>query len=352
VVAGGGAVVADRLHRVDVVAPHQDPLVTVVIPTFNRAALLGETLDRLAGEQTAAGFAWDVLVVDNNSTDDTARSVRERQPQFPVPLHYRFEGRQGRSHAPNAGIGATTSPVLAFVDDDVVVGDGWLDAATAPLLAAGGCDYTGGPVKPIWEAPRPRWLAADKSDIWGTIAILDYGADPFVFEERRRVPLGANMAVRRSLIDRIGGFSPRLGRSGSRALLGQEVPEFLSRARAAGARGAYVPAMVVHHHVPARRLTKSYFRRWWYGKGLSRAELERLQPITELGVDLSTTRHIAGVPAFMLRTAFDNAVQWLGATLRFDAEAQFRNEMMLCFFAGYVVARQREGRALRPAVVS
>ena len=61
--------------------------------------------------------------------------------------------------------------------------------------------YTGGPVLPIWEQPRPSWLDSTRTDLWGTLAILDYGAERFVFEERRRVPLGANMAVRRQLIE-------------------------------------------------------------------------------------------------------------------------------------------------------
>ena len=127
-------------------------------------------------------------------------------------------------------------------------------------------DYTGGPVRPIWEAPCPDWIDRDRADLWGTLAILDYGTEAFVFEDRRRVPLGANMAVRRSLIDRIGGFDPELGRRG-RSLLGQEQAEFFCRSRAVDARGMYEPAMEVHHHVPAIRLTRDYFYRWWYLEG-------------------------------------------------------------------------------------
>lgn len=314
-----------------------EPLATVVIPTFNRATLLGETLDILAARSSAT-FSWDVVIVDNNSTDDTRHVVESRVENFPVPLRYLFESAQGRSPALNAGIRATTAPILVFTDDDVAVGENWLESAVTPLVR-GAIDYTGGPVHPIWEAERPNWLSMDRPDLWGTLAILDYGPDAFVFEERKRVPLGANMAVRRALFDRIGLFDGRLGRSGGTQLLGQEVPEFLARARAAGARGMYIPPMVVDHHVPARRLTKQYFRRWWYGKGLSRAQLDRLQPVTELGLDLSTVRHLAGVPLFMFRTALTDAVGWI--TDAFDAAEQFRREMMLCYFAGYVVARRR-----------
>ena len=319
------------------------PAVSVIIPTFNRAALLDETLDSLARLKPWAIPDWEVVVVDNNSTDETAAIVRSRQAAFPVPLRYEFEAAQGRSNALNRGMLTTSAPVLAFIDDDVVVAERWLDEAAGSLLdSQSGVDYTGGPVHPIWEAARPRWLSPTQADLWGAIAILDYGADSFVFEERQRVPLGANMAVRRALVERIGGFSPRLGRSSGTQILGQEVPEFLARARAVNSRGRYLPGMLVRHHVPARRLTKTYFRRWWYGKGRSRAALERLQPITELGVDLNRVPHLLRTPRFMWRSAAEAVCGWAGAALRFDCEAQFRHEAMLCYFAGYVAARREE----------
>jgi glycosyltransferase involved in cell wall biosynthesis len=323
-------------------------LVAVIIPTYNRAALLAQTLERLADTRCHIP-TWEVVVVDNNSTDDTRAVVESRRAAFPVPLRYVFEPAQGRSRALNTGIAACSAHVLVFIDDDVLVADGWLDAATAPLLAAGDLEYTGGPVRPLWGAPRPDWLSPNKSDLWGTIAILDYGPEAFVFEERRRVPLGANMAARRTLFDRIGLFSARLGRTGSR-LLGQEVPELLARARAAGARGLYVPEMIVDHHVPASRLQKSYFRRWWYGKGISRAELDRLQPLNELGVDLSRAKQLFGMPRFMLRLALTDLAGWIVCGVTLNRGEQFKHEAMLFYFAGYAAARRQSVRLLRLAV--
>jgi glucosyl-dolichyl phosphate glucuronosyltransferase len=314
-------------------ATHESPVASVIIPTFNSAQLLAQTLDAIAG-RSRLPHRWEVIVVDNNSTDDTRNVVAVRAASFPVSLRYVFEPAQGRSHALNAGIRASQASALVFTDADVVVDESWLPAAVHPLLS-GDVDYTGGPVRPIWGAARPDWLPMDRTDLWGTVAILDYGSEPFVFEERRRVPLGANMAVRRTLIDRIGFFDGRLGRSGTK-LLGQEVPEFLGRARSAGARGLYVPEMAVNHHVHAWRLNKQYFRRWWYGKGRSRAVLDRIRPIDELGVDLSSARRLAGVPLFMLRGALMDAVGWLMD--RADPAERFRHEVMLCYFTGYLLA--------------
>jgi glycosyltransferase involved in cell wall biosynthesis len=313
---------------------------TVLICTYNRAAYLADTLDSLAASRfdpTQRPLRWNVIVVDNNSSDGTRAVVESRIARYPVDLVYLFEARQGKSNALNTGLAATAAEVVVFTDDDVCVDPRWLDAACRAILSDQSIDYAGGPVLPIWERPRPAWLEDRRSDLWGTLAILDYGDDAFVFEDKQRVPLGANMAVRRSLIDRIGGFDPKLGRIG-KSLLGQEQAEFFCRSRAIGARGLYVPAMSLHHHVPASRLTRTYFRRWWFWKGISKFRLEQRHPVTELGLDLSQVPKVVGVPRFMVGTAIRDGLGWLRAVLSFDAADRMRHEMMLCYFAGYVRA--------------
>jgi glycosyltransferase involved in cell wall biosynthesis len=307
---------------------------SVVICTYNRADRLAETLDTLAHSRLS-GLRWNVIVVDNNSNDATREVVTSRTGTFPVGLQYIFEPHQGKSIALNTGLTATDAAIIVFTDDDVRVGEGWVDASCRSLLDNPRIDYTGGPVLPIWERPCPPWFDQERADLWGTLAILDYGPDPFVFEERRRVPLGVNMAVRRSLIDRIGGFDPGLGRRGD-SLIGQEQAEFFCRSRNAGAVGLYVPEMALHHHVPARRLTRDYFRRWWYWKGVSKARLEQRHPLTETGVDLTSVAKILGVPRFMIGSALRDLARWVSATIVWNAMERARREMMLCYFAGYV----------------
>lgn len=325
------------------------PAASVLIATFNRAAMLDDTLGSLGRMGTSPALAWECLVIDNNSTDDTAAVVERHSGRFPVPLRYLVEARQGRSSALNTGIAAAHANILVFTDDDVRVADGWLDAACDALKAPddGSIGFAGGPVRPRWEAAPPPWLDLDRGDLWGTIAIQDHGSDRFVYEERRKVPLGANMAVRREVFDRAGLFRADLGRTGGGPLLlGQEVPEFLIRARAAGFRGVYLPAMEVHHHIPASRLTPHYFRRWWFGKGVSRSGLERLQPRTETGVDLTRTPHLLDVPRYMYGLAVRDAAGWLSAAIRRRRAEAFRRQMMLAYFCGYFWSRrQRRGAA-------
>lgn len=311
---------------------------TVLIATYNRAAFLDRTLTSLRA-LTVAARRWDVIVVDNNSRDHTRQVVERHAVDFPVRLRYLFEGRQGRSSALNAGIAASDGAIIAMTDDDVRVEPQWLDAACDALSGPGRIVYAGGPVRPMWEAPPPRWLDLTRSDLWGTIAIQDHGDVDFVYEEARKVPLGANMAARRELFAAVGPFRADLGRSSGRVLLGQEVPELLVRARAAGLCGRYIPRMRVHHHIPASRLTRRYFRRWWFGKGVSREAMERMQPVTELGVDLRATPHLLGLPRYMYGTAARDLVGLARDALARRPADAFRHEMMLAFFAGYFRAR-------------
>src|SRR5687767_13611834 len=161
---------------------------TILIATYNRATLLGETLDSLRRLKVSPGRQWEILVVDNNSTDGTRAVVERHAADFPVPLRYLFEARQGRSSALNAGIAASDGEVIAMTDDDVIVDERWLDAACDVLLGGrraedgGAIAYAGGPVEPIWEIDPPAWLDLTRGDLWGTIAIQDHGDRAFVYE--------------------------------------------------------------------------------------------------------------------------------------------------------------------------
>ena len=321
---------------------------TILICTFNRAGLLGETLRSLAGMHVDSRLRWEVLVVDNNSSDNT-RAVTERYAAgFPAPVRWLFESRQGKSHALNTGIHASAGDVIVFTDDDVQVTPDWLDAGVRPLLERTDIDYTGGPVHPLWESEPPAWINGKPGILWGPIALVDYGPEPFIFEDRQRIAMGVNMAVRRSLINRVGGFHPDLERSG-KSLMGQGQAEFFFRTRAAGVRGLYLPEMKLNHHVPASRMTRQYYRRWWYWKGVARARMQALHPISELGVDLRKAPHIAGIPRFMWGSAVRDAIGWLAATARGHATRQAEHEMMLAYFAGYASSRGRKGALAPPA---
>jgi len=315
---------------------------SIVIATYNRAADLRDTLASLAG-LTPDG-PWEVVVADNNSADDTRAVVEAAARDFPVELRYVFEREQGRSPALNTGIRAARGEILVTTDDDVRVPSDWLNRA-AEGLAAMGCDFVGGRVLPLWGGPRPAWLPNRGGKQWAVIALLDYGPQPIEFGAR--VPLGVNMAFTRRAFDRAGLLDPHTGRRAG-TLLGQEVREWCIRARAAGLRGFYIPAMALEHCIPAARLRKAYFRRWFYWRGVSRALLyERsgldMEAPEQRLLDFSTVPHIAGVPRYLYRKALSEMKDWLRATLRRDAVAAFEHELWLWFFSG--ILKQRASRS-------
>jgi glycosyltransferase involved in cell wall biosynthesis len=319
---------------------------SIVIATYDRAADLRETLKSLAGLQPDG--SWEVIVVDNNSTDDTRMVVEEAAAVFPAPLRYCFEREQGRSPALNCGIRAAGGTIIVTTDDDVRVPADWLNRA-AEGLQRPGCDYVGGRVLPIWGAPRPEWLPDHGGRQWAVIALLDYGPDPIEFGAR--VPLGVNMAFKRSAFECAGLFDPHTGRRAG-TLLGQEVREWCIRARNAGLHGFYVPEMSLRHVIPASRLTKRYFRRWFYWRGVSRALLyERsgldMEAPEQTTLDFTEVPHILGVPRYLYRKALTSVRGRIVDALGGRRIRAFEHELWLCFFAGIVRQRFRDTRARR-----
>src|SRR5204863_9384534 len=198
-------------------------------------------------------------------------------------------------------------------------------------LDAQRCDYVGGRVLPLWEGPRPEWLPATNGRLWAVIALLDYGPGPIRFGAR--VPLGVNMAIRRNALDRVGGFDPRIGRKAG-TLLGQEVREWCLRATAAGLSGYYIPDVTVQHLIPSDRLTKKYFRRWFYWRGISRAMLYAatgldMETPEESRLDFLRVAHVAGVPRYMFRTAVGELRAMLTTALAGDRPASFEHALWL-----------------------
>jgi glucosyl-dolichyl phosphate glucuronosyltransferase len=318
--------------------------VTVLICTCNRADDLSDTLQSLAAID-ASPYTWDVLVVDNNSTDRTAAVIAEWAKTYPVPLRSAFEPRQGKSFALNSGISLAKGRIIAFTDDDVRVPADWLRRIVDGMERYG-CDYSGGRVIPLWEYEPPSWFPRTNGLMWGVVALLDYGPEPIRLD--RRVPLGVNMAVRRDAFDRVGGFDTRLGRR-SGTLLGQEQREWCLRARAAGVVGYYLPDVVVQHLIPAKRLTKRYFRQWFYWRGISRAiiyaqtgaDMEYPQSST---LEFRSLPHIAGVPRYLYRSAWCAACDTVVERLRNRRTESFERELWLWSFAGIVRQRWADRR--------
>jgi hypothetical protein len=156
------------------------------------------------------------------------------------------------------------------------------------------------------------------------------------------------MMFRRQAFERAGLWDNSIGRKAG-TLLGQEVREWCQRARAASVKGFYSPTLVVHHVIPSDRLTKKYFRSWFYWHGISRAILYQTKGLdmespesTEL--DFSTVPHIAGVPRYMFRTYLQSFFSMIMAFVSADYVNAFEHELGLWFFAGILKERWKDRR--------
>jgi glycosyltransferase involved in cell wall biosynthesis len=314
--------------------------VCVIIATANRAPDLRDTLTSLAEVRQPGQI--ELLVVDNCSTDDTRMVVEDAARHYPFPLRYLYEGENGKYAALNAGIAGSTGRVIAATDDDARFEKDWLERAVDGLTRHD-CDFVGGRVLPIWGGPKPAWLAERNGLHDKVIALLDHGDRVREFGHGISWPLGVNVAYRRSVFERVGLFDNRLGRK-SGTLRNQAQREWHLRARTAGARGFYLPDMVVHHLVSASRLEKQYFRRWLYWHGISRAILfqqggfDMEEPELEQPPN-ADARRIAGVPWPFMIKALRSSRSLVWHALHTDVRTAFEYELWLCFFAGIV--RQR-----------
>jgi glucosyl-dolichyl phosphate glucuronosyltransferase len=319
---------------------------SVVIATYNRAADLRETLRSLSGISTQAD--WELLVVDNNSTDATKTVVEEAARDYPTRLTYLFEPEQGRSAALNTGFRRAQGDIILTTDDDVRVPPDWLDITSAALRRLN-CAFIGGKVLPIWGGPLPSWFPASSGRHWAPIALCDLGPDTVEFATR--APLGVNMALTRESLDRAGYFDNALGRKAG-TLLGQEVREWCMRVRTAGMKGFYVPEMVIHHKVPAERLNKRYFRQSFYWRGVSRAILYQMAHADldwpeERVIDVARVPHVAGVPRYLYRSVLRSGLGYLKGVARRDSHTILDEEMQLWFYAGIFAQTWKGATAAR-----
>jgi glycosyltransferase involved in cell wall biosynthesis len=313
-------------------------MISVVIATRDRAELLQGTLESLR-RQESPGCPFEILIVDNASTDATPEVVNRAASLSPVPIVYLTESKPGKSHALNTAVGHARGDLLVFTDDDVLPSPGWL-AAYARSFSETGADYAAGRILPLWEALPPRWLSPE---LYGVLAIPDGGTRRLPVSggiNEHIMPLGANMAVRRHVLDRVGGWNPELGKLKGTSRTGED-HEFALRVAAAGYAGIYEPEAAVLHRVPADRLRLGYFVHWFYDNGGIEARLEQEYP--------STGHYVLNVPRYHWRLLFRDLGLATWGAVTCDVRRATAGAMRLAWFAGYLRGRW-SGRRGRPPI--
>ena len=297
--------------------------------TYNRCEALGKALRSVAMSQIPESVDWEVLVVDNNSDDQTRSVVDEYCTEFPGRFRYLFESEAGKSHALKSGIEAAHGQLLAFMDDDVIVEPMWLQNVTARLHDGKwvGC---GGRILLQWTCSPPSWLPR----VLAPLALFDIGVQAGPLTES---PFGTNMAYRREMFEKYGGFRSDLGPRPGRDIQHNEDTEFGNRLLAAGERLWYEPSAIVYHSVARDRLRKEYFLAWWFNK--SRADVRAYGP------PVVSKLRIGAIPVRLFRRLAVSMLRWIVAV---GQSRRFSNKINVWCVAGQIVGCYREAQSNRP----
>lgn len=236
--------------------------ISVVVCTYNRCQSLANTLQSLAASELPDAVDWEVLVVDNNSNDRTREVIEDFCRKYVPHFRYLFERQQGKSHALNTGIREAQGDIVAFTDDDVTVEPTWLADLTKALRSSEWVG-AGGRILPERGFSPPRWLAINgRYSMGGVLGVFDRGDKPAQLDW---APFGANMAFRREMFEKYGGFRTNLGPPPSE-LRGEDT-DFGYRLMAAGEQLRYEPAAIVYHRIATNLIRKEHFLGWWFGFG-------------------------------------------------------------------------------------
>lgn len=306
------------------------PRISVIIATYNRAALLDECLQHLRAQHFRDGD--EIIIVNNGSTDGTAAIVDSHREGLSVDLHLLYEGQPGKSHALARALTAAHGDILAFLDDDVNVDAQWLDVVRS-TMSDEQIALMGGRVLPRWEPDVPGWMRAAPAQharLGAPLGLLEYA--PHVVELGPRTVLGANMAVRREVFGAVGGFATHLGKLRGTLLSGED-HELCLRVQRAGFRGVYVPQAIVRHWVPVDRTRVRYFLKWFYWSGITNAILDADTAPT------SATRTLHGLPFYLVKRAGLGVVSTLRALLTGRRATALHHASDVAFAVGYAVER-------------
>jgi glycosyltransferase involved in cell wall biosynthesis len=242
-------------------------MISICICTYNRSESLWRTLDSLAKQDDIDSGAMEVLIVDNNCTDDTANVFEAFRQK--LPIRRVTEPRQGLAHARNRAVAEFRGDVLLFTDDDVRLLPSWLPAYRDAIRRFPDADYFGGRILPDWGRAKPRWIGDEPLPmIDGALVWFDHGTETRLFETTEPPPFGASFSIRRRLFEKIGLFRVDLGTGGIGLGRGEET-EFLMRARNIGAQGVYVGEALCFHAYDPRRLTLAALYRYGVACGRS-----------------------------------------------------------------------------------
>lgn len=312
-----------------------DCAVSVVISTYNRSKDLAGALGSVLRQE--GDVPYEVLIVDNNSTDATRHVVEHAAADTAVPLKYLFEPRQGVSYGRNTGIMNASAPIIAFTDDDCRPAPNWILSIVRAFERHLEIDCIGGRVIPCWPENVPEWFTWRQVS---PLAFCEHGDEEVAVDATNAATclITANLACRRSAFEKAGLFSPEYPRGQDR--------EIQLRMWRAGCRGLYVPDVLVTVDVPEARLTKTYFRQWFRRYGQVHARMRLLETIDRHGrlIEPPSDGGLFGVAPYFYRHLAEAMARWFLASLRLRPADAFFYENRIWYLVHYIRTRIRNHR--------
>ena len=242
----------------------------VAICTYNRAALLRETLTSLSTMDAPSQSAWSVLIMNNNCSDDTDRVISDFAGRLPVSRA--FEPVQGLSYARNAVVAseaAASADYIVWTDDDVRVDTGWLHEYERAFVRFPDHVIFGGNVVPWFEVDPPWWIVEGLESFSGAFSLREFPDGMPLDATGPHIPYGANFAIR-AVEQRRLRYDTKLGVSGRQWRGGEEV-DLMRRLLQAGSPGRWVAAASVRHYVPRQRMSRKFLGAYFRGQGRTRS---------------------------------------------------------------------------------
>ena len=268
------------------------PLISIVLCTYNNAPSLNITLDQLARIIRSEQTHIEVIVVDNNSPDNTA-FIAQKYTAENTAFHYYFEPKQGLSHARNTGLEKAQGEYILFTDDDADIPAHWVtEYINAINQYSPDCLYS--KIRIIWDKPKPWWFIPEYT---ACFVGLDYGDVVLEINDIHHEFYGKNFCVRKSLLIELGGFDPNLGRQGTKLAAGEET--LLYRRLIWGNKKViYFPSAEVGHRLKEREYSSDNAKKLFVDGAHSSHHI----------ATLTARKKIMGRPARMLVDAVRNLV--------------------------------------------
>jgi glycosyltransferase involved in cell wall biosynthesis len=242
---------------------------TVAIPTYNGASRLPELLERLKNQLDTENISWEIIVVDNNSNDNTAKVIENYQKkwQCPYPLKYCFEEQQGAAYARKRAVLEAKGRLIGFLDDDNYPVLNWVAAACTFAENYPQAGAYGSQIHPEWEVEPP----SNFGRIAPFLAITERGDIPLLYEKHKKLlPPSAGLVVRKEVwLENVPKELILTGRVTGNMLTSEDL-EILSYIQKSDWEIWYNPEMEIYHKIPSLRLQKSYLIPFFRGIGLSR----------------------------------------------------------------------------------